>query len=228
MRTTLLCLAGALFLTACPSSSKPTTNQPTRIAKTPPPVEVEPELDGDVADLVMQLYAAEFAVREAAANQLGAMGADAAPALPELLVCAGTEPFEGGSREPGDLDPGYLAESEPVEACAAAIAAISEADPPALVAAMAMPLDTKRTALAALGDHGGGEAIPGLVAVYLDACERSMTATNDGAAKHLRVTADAAIAALAAHPNTAASSLGDDSDCALAGAERISQLAAAN
>lgn len=179
----------------------------------------EPELSGDLADRVMRLYAGDLATRAAAANELGAMGSAAAPALFELIVCAGTEPFEGGSRD-GKLDPGYLPEAEPVEACAAAIAKIAYDDPTALVEAMTVPLDTKRTALAALG-AAGDRAVPGLAAVYLDACERSAIAKNDGAVEHLRVTAAAALDALAAHSALAAEALGDASDCARDGAARL-------
>jgi hypothetical protein len=225
MRTPPLVLAALLAAGCSSSAQRPAPEAPPRTPTARTAIaEPEPAVAGDLAGLVMRLYAAEYAEREAAARDLGAMGAAAAAALPELIICAATEPFEGGSRD-GDLDPGYLADAEPVEACAGAIAAISAEDPAALVSAMTVPLATKRAALGALGAAGEG-AIPGLAAVYLAACERGATATNDGAVQHLRVTAAAALDAMAVHPGASIEALAaSDGDCAAAGVERIRRRA---
>lgn len=172
----------------------------------------------------MRMYVDDFEVRAAAARELGAMGGEAAAALPELVRCAATEPREGGSRD-GDLDPGHLADSEPVADCAEAIAAIGAENPKALVAALAIPLEIKERAVASLA-RAGKAAVPGVTAVYLDACTRGSGATDPAVRRNLDGTAAAALAVLASHRELAVEALGaTGSACAVRGADRLRAVA---
>ena len=220
------CLLALALLTGCPSS-QPAPSAPRQPAAARPasPAPALAQLEGRVADLVMDLYVDELEVQAAAALELGSMGAAAAPALPELITCAATEPREGGSRD-SDLDPGHLADREPTAECAAAIAAISAEDPDALVAAMAVPLSIKERALAALVEVGA-PAVTGAAAVYLDACGRAAGAGDQTVRRHLETTADAALAVLATSPDAAADALGSGGECASRGAARVRTLASA-
>lgn len=217
-------LALALAAAGCSSAARPPSAPPPRAASAPAAPSL-PSLDDELAPLVIRLSVDDFDVRAAAARELGAMGAAATAALPELITCAATEPHEGGGRD-RELDPGHLAGAEPTAACADAIAAISAAAPDALVAALAIPLSIKLRALSALAD-AGDTAVPGAAAVYLDACDRAAGAADPVARRHLMTTADAALAILAASPTLVPGALGNDSDCARTGIARARTLATA-
>lgn len=218
LRPTFVALA--LAAVACASSPPaPSTPEPPAV-KTAPPAR---PLDDHLAALVMRLNIDDVEVRAAAARELGSMGGAAAPALPELITCAATEPREGGGYG-GELDPGHLPDTEPVALCAAAIASISAGDPDALVAALAVPLAIKERALAALLDAGAA-AVPGAAAVYLDACARADAATDPTVHRHLTATADAALAVLAINVDLARDALAGDAPCATRGVARVRTLA---
>ena len=183
------------------------------------PAEAAPtDLDEEVGALLIRMYADDHEVRRSAARRLGALGGRAAPALPELVACAATEP-----REAGEV-PGDLGAREPREECARAIAAVGAENPAALVAALAIPLPAKQRALAAL-TRVGELAAPGAAAVYLDACDRYDDASDAAVRRHLAATAASALAVLTGEPNPATGSATAGDACPPEESERVRALA---
>ena len=202
----------------CASTRAASPVSPTAPAASRPAEPAPSELDAEVGALVMRMYADDFHLRRSAARQLGALGGRAAPALPELVACAATEP-----RAAGEV-PGDLAVREPREECAAAIAAVSAEDPGALVAALAVPLATKQRALSALAGVGA-KAAPGAAAVYLDACDRYAGASDAAVRRHLAATAAAALAVLTGERDPAADSAAAGDACQPEDSDRVRRIA---
>jgi hypothetical protein len=167
-----------------------------------------------IDDLTMAMYVDDFEVRRLAAEELGSIGPDARGALPELIRCAAAQ----GNK------------AEPIASCAHSIVLIaSGADANALLALAGdfqLPLEIKERALAAIGDLGG-LATAALATIYLDACERSPSATSAGAADHLDRTARLALAQLARSPASARTYLEDERHgaCGRTGADAVAVIA---
>ncbi len=205
-------LAGCLPQQVAQSTTNTSTANATP-AEVSQPVIAAVRLDAptrqQLDDLIVAMYIDDLETRRAAAEKLGAIGADAREALPELIRCTA-----GKDKE------------EPRQACAYAIVAIASGHAPAamdaLLAAFRLPLAEKEAALPVIGELGG-LATPALATLYVDACERMQTVTNKDAHNHFATTRQLTLGQLAKAPASAIAYLERDENgaCGQQGADAL-------
>ncbi len=179
-------LVGCLSQPATPANMTIPSAAITHLESSPQvivPATLDASARQQLDDLIVAMYIDDISIRRDAAEKLGSMGADAREALPELIRCTAAKD-----------------KKEPRQACAHAIVAIASGHAPAamgaLLAAFRLPLSEKEAALPIIGELGG-LATPALATLYIDACERMQTVTNQAAHNHLATTRQLTLGQLA-------------------------------